>query len=106
MKRSLILAIALLISILNAHAGEKCYEPAHSAAIRYAIAEDFITDASQFTSEFGDEVSETGAHHTTWHKEYHSFFNTSNGIVIEIDYVRGRCFIKKTMLVQNDQDQD
>lgn len=106
MKRSLTLAIALLISILNAQGAEKCYEPARSAAIRYAIAEDIIIDASQFTSEFGDEVSETGADHATWHKEYHSFFNTSNGIVVEIDYVHDRCFVKKTTWFQNDQDQD
>ena len=95
-----------MLLTLNTYAADKCYDTARSAAIRFAIAEDYITNASQFTYEFGDEVSDITEHNGTWHKESHSFFNTSYGIVVKVDYVKGKCFVKETTMVQNDQDED
>lgn len=101
-----LLSFLLMSLTLNTYAADKCYNPARKAAIKYAIAEDNIKDASEFTSEFSDEISEITEYNGTWHKESHSFYNSSHGIIVEVDYAKGKCFVKNTMMFQNDQDQD
>jgi hypothetical protein len=96
----------LILVSFNGHAGDKCYSSSRKAAINFAIKEEYISDASQFTSGFGDEVSKIIEYNGIWQKELHSFSNTSLGIDVEVDYIQGKCFIKKTTMFQNDQDEN
>ncbi len=101
-----LLVFALTVMSLSALAQDKCYGPARAAAIKYAIANDYVATAAEFRYRFGDELSEISVHHGSWHKETHSFSDGSMGISVEVDYARGRCFVKKVDWFQDDQDWD
>lgn len=91
---------------LNLHASDKCYNQARSAAMKFALAEGHITSEKDFVSEFDSEISEISEHSGSWHKEVHSFYNYNYGINVEVDFVAGKCFVKKTNTFQIEHDQD
>lgn len=102
----LLISLALLASSTLAFASQdKCYETAKQTAFEHALNNEEIQSMDDFTTWYGDESVEVFKQNG-WQKEYWTFSNSSRLINVEIDAVKGKCFVKNVDLSQNDQDWD
>ena len=84
---------------------DKCYITAKDAAFKYAVSEEMVSTMDEFGMLFGNEHIELDINNG-WQKEYWAFGDGSKFILITVDAVMSKCFVKKIEIAQDDQDHE
>ncbi len=103
--KSLIVLATLLMSAQTFASSGECFTAARTAAFRHAVKEEIVETIAEFDDLLDSETLDV-EHHGSWQKEYWSFYNWSMFFNVEVDFVKGKCLVKKVGLSQNDQDED
>lgn len=104
--KSLIILSALVLSTNVMAFEDKCYKAAENAAFSYAKADDAeIATLADFRDIYSSDFVEVSPENG-WSREFWAFYNISAIINVEVHAVKGKCFVKKVDLSQNDQDEE